>query len=65
MAVELWLVAVLATVSFAAGFIDSIAGGGGLLLLPALLLTGLPPRRSPSCWSRCSSNTAFGMPEGR
>ena len=26
-----------------AGFIDSIAGGGGLITLPALLLAGLPP----------------------
>jgi len=28
----------------AAGFIDSIAGGGGLITLPALLLAGLPPQ---------------------
>ena len=27
---------------FAAGFIDAIAGGGGLIALPAYLLTGLP-----------------------
>ncbi len=27
----------------AAGFIDAIAGGGGLITLPALLLAGLPP----------------------
>ncbi|MFA5073478.1 MAG: sulfite exporter TauE/SafE family protein [Nitrospirota bacterium] len=35
---------VLSAVSFLAGFVDSIAGGGGLLLLPALLLAGLPPQ---------------------
>ena len=29
--------------SFAAGFIDAIAGGGGLLTLPAVLLAGVPP----------------------
>lgn len=29
---------------FLAGFIDSIAGGGGLISLPAYLLAGLPPR---------------------
>lgn len=29
--------------SFVAGIIDSIAGGGGLITLPALLLTGIPP----------------------
>ena len=28
---------------FAAGFIDSIAGGGGLISLPAYLVAGLPP----------------------
>ena len=35
---------VLSAVSFFAGFIDSIAGGGGLLLLPALLFAGIPPQ---------------------
>ncbi|WP_437883395.1 TSUP family transporter [Pseudomonas sp. LRF_L74] len=34
---------ILAGVAFAAGFIDAIAGGGGLLTLPALLTAGLPP----------------------
>lgn len=33
----------LALAAFAAGFIDAIAGGGGLITLPALLLAGLPP----------------------
>ena len=26
-----------------AGFIDAIAGGGGMLVMPALLSTGMPP----------------------
>lgn len=30
--------------AFSAGFVDSIAGGGGLIMLPALLLSGLPPK---------------------
>ncbi|HEY0287301.1 MAG TPA: TSUP family transporter [Pseudomonas sp.] len=34
---------VLALVAFVAGFIDAIAGGGGLLTTPALLTVGLPP----------------------
>ena len=34
----------LSVVSFLAGFIDSIAGGGGLLMLPALLFAGFPPQ---------------------
>ena len=30
-------------ISFFAGVVDSIAGGGGLITLPALLLAGIPP----------------------
>ncbi|KAB2862015.1 MAG: TSUP family transporter [Bauldia sp.] len=33
----------LALAGFVAGFIDSIAGGGGLITVPALLLAGLTP----------------------
>lgn len=33
----------LTAAAFIAGFIDSIAGGGGLITIPALLLAGLPP----------------------
>jgi uncharacterized membrane protein YfcA len=33
----------LCLVAFVAGFIDAIAGGGGLLTVPALLTAGLPP----------------------
>jgi uncharacterized membrane protein YfcA len=33
----------LGGVAFIAGFIDAIAGGGGLLTIPALLTAGLPP----------------------
>ncbi|MBY6186734.1 TSUP family transporter [Marinobacter hydrocarbonoclasticus] len=35
--------AMLAAVAFVAGFVDAIAGGGGLLTIPALLTAGLPP----------------------
>jgi uncharacterized membrane protein YfcA len=34
---------VLAGAAFFAGFVDAIAGGGGLITLPALLLAGLSP----------------------
>ncbi len=43
MELSLPLVAGLAAVGAAAGFVDAIAGGGGLLTLPAILLTGMPP----------------------
>jgi uncharacterized membrane protein YfcA len=37
------VVALLAAAGFGAGFVDAIAGGGGLVTLPALLAAGLPP----------------------
>ena len=37
------LIAILAGVGFVAGVVDAIAGGGGLLVLPALLLSGIDP----------------------
>ena len=33
----------LAIAAYGAGFIDAIAGGGGLITVPALILAGLPP----------------------
>jgi uncharacterized membrane protein YfcA len=33
----------LAAAGFLAGFVDSIAGGGGIITIPALLAAGLPP----------------------
>ncbi len=38
-----WTLAALAFVGFVAGFVDAIAGGGGLLTIPALALAGLDP----------------------
>lgn len=37
------IVALLMAVAFVAGFIDALAGGGGLLTIPALLAAGVPP----------------------
>ncbi|WP_380180821.1 sulfite exporter TauE/SafE family protein [Kalamiella sp. sgz302252] len=34
----------LVVASFVAGYIDAIAGGAGLILIPAFILTGLPPQ---------------------
>ncbi|MBW3095752.1 TSUP family transporter [Pseudohoeflea coraliihabitans] len=38
-----YLLLFLLVAAFLAGFIDSIAGGGGLVTIPALLLSGMPP----------------------
>jgi len=45
-AVAPWLLGVLFLVALVAGFIDSIAGGGGLLTVPALLAAGLSPAQA-------------------
>lgn len=37
------VLAILFFVAFVAAFIDAIAGGGGLITIPALLMTGVPP----------------------
>jgi len=43
----LWTILTLGLFSFVAGFIDAVAGGGGLIQLPALLIT-LPNAEIPS-----------------
>ena len=40
------IIALLGVASVIAGFIDAIAGGGGLITVPALLLAGLPPAQA-------------------
>ena len=39
----LWLYPLLFLTGLVAGFVDSIAGGGGLITIPVLLNIGLPP----------------------
>ena len=39
-----WLYSALFFASLSAGFVDAIAGGGGLITVPVLLWTGLPPQ---------------------
>ncbi len=63
-------IAALAGVSFLAGFVDAIAGGGGLLTLPALLAAGLPPHaalatnKGQAAFGAVSSATSFWMKDG-
>ena len=40
------MLGILFFVAMLAGFIDSIAGGGGLLTVPALLAVGVPPAQA-------------------
>ena len=41
---EPYVYALLLLAGFAGGFIDAVAGGGGLITVPALLATGMPPQ---------------------
>ncbi|MFT4027265.1 MAG: TSUP family transporter [Novosphingobium sp.] len=41
--IEPWVYAVLPAIAVVSGFVDAIAGGGGLILMPAILGAGLPP----------------------
>ncbi|CAM2781269.1 TSUP family transporter [Vibrio neptunius] len=46
MEISLEILTILFFVATAAGFIDAMAGGGGLLTLPALLAAGVPPTQA-------------------
>ncbi|MGR5061951.1 TSUP family transporter [Photobacterium sp. DNB22_13_2] len=48
MEVTLDIVAIFFFVALLAGFVDAIGGGGGLIILPALLLVGLTPAQALS-----------------
>ncbi|MDA8138026.1 MAG: TSUP family transporter [Desulfobacteraceae bacterium] len=39
-----FIIALLTLASFVAGFVDAVAGGGGLILMPSLLVAGIPPQ---------------------
>ena len=48
------ILAIVCPLVFLAGFIDAIAGGGGIISLPAYLLSGLPAHTAFGC-NKCSS----------
>ncbi len=68
--VALHVVALLALASFGAGVVDAIAGGGGLITLPALLAAGLPPQiaiatnKGQASFGAVSSFTSFWLRDG-
>ena len=41
--IDPWTYAAMTATAVLTGFIDSIAGGGGLIMMPALLFAGVPP----------------------
>lgn len=65
-----WVVALLVLAAFAAGWIDAVVGGGGLIQLPALLI-GLPANTPPaailgtnkisSVWGTLTSSITYAI----
>jgi uncharacterized membrane protein YfcA len=59
------VIGLLAVTAFLAGTVDAIAGGGGLITLPALLAAGLPPHlalgtnKGQSVWGSGAALVAF------
>ena len=49
MHINIWALAFLWFFVFLGGFVDSAAGGGGLISLPAYLFVGLPPHTAIGC----------------
>lgn len=62
---DIYVLLSLGAVAFLAGFVDSIAGGGGLLTVPALILAGLDPifalgtNKLQGCVASFSATVAF------
>jgi len=60
-----WTIVALAIAAFFAGTVDAIAGGGGLITLPALLAAGLPTQiaigtnKGGSVWGSGAASIAF------
>jgi uncharacterized membrane protein YfcA len=58
--------ALLVVAAFVAGFVDAIAGGGGLITVPALLAAGLPPHlvlgtnKGQAVWGSGAAMVRFG-----
>ena len=42
MELEIWVFVLLFCAAFFSGFVDAIAGGGGLITIPALISVGIP-----------------------
>jgi uncharacterized membrane protein YfcA len=72
--VDTWVIVLLTVTALCAGTIDAIAGGGGLITLPALLTAGLPPHvalgtnKGQSVWGSGAAMVEFyraGRIDGR
>ena len=62
---EYWnILAIVCPLVFLGGLIDAVAGGGGLITLPAYLLAGLPPHAA-SATNKCGNVFGTLLSTGR
>ncbi len=60
-----WSLLIVCPLVFVAGLVDAVAGGGGLISLPAYLIAGIPPHRAiatnklSSCIGTCASTARY------
>lgn len=65
LSLDTYLIITLCAVSFFAGIIDAIVGGGGMLTVPTLLASGLPPHvalgtnKLAATFGSCTASFAF------
>ena len=65
MAINYWQLLIICPLVFAASLLDAVAGGGGLVSLPAYLIAGLPPHNAiatnklSSSIGTCASTARF------
>ncbi|RKF18378.1 hypothetical protein D6851_14655 [Altericroceibacterium spongiae] len=60
MEIEPWLFAALTCLAVFTGFVDAVAGGGGLIVMPTLLAAGIPPQNALAT-NKLQSTFATGM----
>ena len=54
MTITVWTYVIVCSLALVGGLVDSIAGGGGLITLPAYLIAGFPPHMA-SATNKCSA----------
>ena len=58
--ISIWTICALVVAAFVAGCVDAIAGGGGMITIPALLMAGIPPLEALGTNKFQSSFGSFG-----
>ena len=55
MELSIWTFLIVCPLTFLGGFVDAVAGGGGLISLPAYMIAGVPVHNAPKAFGRQSA----------